>query len=197
MEREKSAYKAFLSYSRQHEALAVGMYKILSRLEDAVIFDQRHIPPGANRREEIDNAIEQCADFYVIWCWHAAQSEVIEAEINLALQHNKTIIILRISEEPLPPRLNHINAAAKLMGYCDLPFGDGRNIDTTGSRSRTTNFFCQDEQALTSVVISRYREVTGEMHAPKVVGELLSKAVAGVIFLSAVYVLVAVYSSPW
>lgn len=193
MEREKPAYRAFLSYSRQHENLAVGMHKILSRLEDAVILDQRHILPGANWRDEIDKAIEQCSDFYIIWCWHAAQSEVIEAEINLALQHNKTIIILCISEEPLPPRLNHINAVTKLMGYCDLPFGDGQ----TGSHSRTKNFYCHDEQALTSVVMRRYREVTREMHAQKVVGGLLSKAVAGVIFLSAIYVLVAVYSSPW
>ena len=196
MGREKPAYKAFLSYSRQHEDLAVGMYKIVSRLEDAVILDQRHTLPGANWRDEIEKAIKQCSDFYVIWCWHAAQSEVIEAEINLALQHNKTIIILCISEEPLPPRLNHINAVTELMGYCDLPFGDGRNIDRTDSLDRTTNFFCHDEHALTSVVMRRYREVTGETRAQQVIGELFSRAVAGVIFLSAIYVLVAVYSSP-
>ncbi len=157
--RKKPKYNAFISYSREHKELVKGLFKMLSRLDDGVFLDDRNIDVGADWRDAIREAIANCNDFYLVWCEHAAKSEVIADEIDWALQRKGdiTIIIVCIGREPLPVELKDINAITELKGYCPENVIVMRDEPLSELQARHR----ENRLRVDGVITERYRAVTG------------------------------------
>jgi hypothetical protein len=95
----------FVSYSREHGELVELLVKVLLIGNRHVYLDVFNILPGDRWPDELMAAVRRSHKVIVIWCRHAAQSEWVKKETELASLHKKIIVPVLLDDTPLPPHL--------------------------------------------------------------------------------------------
>jgi WD40 repeat protein len=88
-------FDAFISYGRpDSKAFAIKLHARLLEEGFKVWFDQNDIPLGVDFQNQIDDGIEKAHNFLFIIAPHSVNSSYCRKEIELAIKHNKRIILL-------------------------------------------------------------------------------------------------------
>jgi hypothetical protein len=98
----KNINKIFIAYSRKQRDLAKSLYELLSSKGQFAFWDAK-LRAGANWRQTIQRALDECTHLIVIWTPDAAQSDEVEREVSYALAKHKTIIPILSKEIPELP----------------------------------------------------------------------------------------------
>ena len=108
-----SKITTFISYSRHDEKFARDLAQKLRRAGANIWMDKLDLLPGHDWEAEIEKALEDCGWFLLILSPHAAASEEVRAELNLARQMQKKVIPVLYQTCKIPFRIRHIQ-------YCDF-----------------------------------------------------------------------------
>lgn len=93
-------YDAFISYSRNDEALVKPLVQVLSLAKRRVFWDE-FIEPGQKWNEEIQVALASSDAIVIMWCCDSAASEWVRREIRIALRREKRLTPIRLCKYPL------------------------------------------------------------------------------------------------
>lgn len=103
---------SFLSYSRKDQVFALKLAEDLKKNHIKIWFDQLDISSGSLWDIEIENALKKCDILIVIISSNSVKSKNVLDEISYALEENKRIIPIKISDCEIPfriRRLQHID----------------------------------------------------------------------------------------
>lgn len=110
---------AFISYSRKNEEL---VHKIVDEFESEgqkVFIDFRDIPPGSVFANEIVNAIENSTCCILMLSNESNNSNMVLNEVNSAVNHNKLIIPLQISDVELSKAMEFYIGKNNWINYAE------------------------------------------------------------------------------
>ena len=96
---------SFLSYSRVDKNFASKFAEDLSKNGIDVWFDKTHILTGSLWDEEIEKALKKCTTIIVILSSNSIKSKNVLDEISFAVDENKRIIPVKISDCDIPIRI--------------------------------------------------------------------------------------------
>ncbi len=96
--------QAFICYSHRDAELVNSLFQLL-RSMGSVFMDTFNLMPGDEWRPELHDAIATCSVFFIFWCYHAAESEEVRREYQLALERKKRVVPVLLDITPLPPEL--------------------------------------------------------------------------------------------
>ena len=99
----------FISYAREDQAFAQRVAEAVRREGFSVFWDD-DLPPHLSYGEVIEEKIGSARAAIVVWSRHAAASEWVRAEADLARSHRK-LIQTSIDDHPLPMPFNQIQYA--------------------------------------------------------------------------------------
>jgi hypothetical protein len=99
---KKPIHKIFIAYSRKQRSLAKELYDLLASNGQFAFWDAK-LRAGANWRQTIQRALDECTHVVVIWTPDAAHSDEVEREVSYALAKHKTIIPILSKEIPELP----------------------------------------------------------------------------------------------
>ena len=133
----------FVCYSRDDERLVTQVVRLLRAAVASVpsvtgnhwqfvYQDLDHIPPGADWEAHIDDAIGRAERVFVFWCHHAARSEQVKREVQLAAGQAKIIVPVLLDEAPLASYLARSNGVDLRSLGSHLP--QGQNLVGAGGR---------------------------------------------------------------
>ena len=94
-------HDVFISYSSKNKKVADAMCHVLEEHGIKCWIAPRDIPGGADYGDLIDDAIQNCRIFIIIFSKPASLSHFVSAELNLAFSGGKHIIPYRIDETQL------------------------------------------------------------------------------------------------
>ena len=100
-----TAQRVFISHSHEDRAMAVLIENVLKKHQAETFLDQDHIEVGDVLPVRLENGVEWCSKFLLLWSANAAQSAWVEREWNLAYDLRKSIIPYRLDTYPLPDDL--------------------------------------------------------------------------------------------
>lgn len=115
--------KVFISHCIEDSNRALWLANKLNATGLEVWIDHINIPPGSAIVDLINNAIESCEIFILIWSKHAKESKWVNIEWTTAITMNKTIIPILLDETQLPGvlrRLLYIEFFEQDHGYKKL-----------------------------------------------------------------------------
>jgi hypothetical protein len=115
---KKSAPSAFFSYSRKHSGVVMDFYNFGSIFKGKHFIDERSIPYGSSFPAEIADAIDKCDVFVLMWCACAHDSRWVQAELGRAIERQKHIVPVLLSDYPLPPEIETINGVRLHAPVC-------------------------------------------------------------------------------
>jgi histone H3/H4 len=98
----RSGHKIFIAYAREQRSIAKELNDLLRAKGEFVFWDAK-LRAGANWRQTIQRALNDCTHIIVIWTPNAAQSDEVEREVSYALAKRKTIIPILSEEVPELP----------------------------------------------------------------------------------------------
>ncbi|HEX2620970.1 MAG TPA: toll/interleukin-1 receptor domain-containing protein [Phototrophicaceae bacterium] len=98
----KNINKIFVAYSRKQRDVAKSLYELLVANGQFAFWDAK-LRAGANWRQTIQRALDECTHLIVIWTPDAAESDEVEREVSYALAKRKTIIPILSKEIPELP----------------------------------------------------------------------------------------------
>jgi hypothetical protein len=110
----------FVSYSRHDEEFITqivhllrttiaGIPSVAGNTWEFVFQDKDHLSPGTPWREQIDAAIAQAERIFVFWCKHAAASDQVRREYELAVSLGRVVIPVLVDDTALPDALKSIH----------------------------------------------------------------------------------------
>lgn len=111
--------KVFVSYARED---AQKVHRILSKLERQGIefwIDTRDIENGRDWNEEISKAIVRCSKFLLFMSTAAMKSNNIKKEVEIAFEHGKKTIILRLDASKLADKFKYPLAGIQWTNYSE------------------------------------------------------------------------------
>jgi len=98
----QSTYDIFVSYSSDDEKLVDGLVRLMGLTGRSVFLDKNSIEPGALWEDSLRGAISASQQMVLLWCCHSSNSEWVGAEIQQAVDQEKTIVPLLLCDEPVP-----------------------------------------------------------------------------------------------
>jgi hypothetical protein len=101
--------KIFVSYSRKDSSVVGPLVQFLRVSASDVFRDIDNIPPGAEWRAVLADAIDNCGTFIVFWCNHSSNSAEVNKKIEQALNCNKAIIPIILDQTRLHDSLEKYN----------------------------------------------------------------------------------------
>ena len=104
----------FISYSREDVGIVEYVVQVLELAGAAVWVDIRQLKYGQRWRHEVVEAIAKSDRVIVFWGKHAAASEEVLAEIQIATDLQKLIVPVSLDGEALPPNLKEFHGMADL-----------------------------------------------------------------------------------
>lgn len=107
--------KVFLSYSRKDKEIVERYWRLLTSAGMPTFYDVNSLEYGNDWSASIRKAIFGCRRFMLFWCAHAAESQHVRDEYQLALKRKKVIVPILLDKTPLPTEI------AKFHGF-DLAF---------------------------------------------------------------------------
>ena len=114
---------SFFSYSRSDQDFAFKLADDLRKNNIDIWFDQYDIPSGALWDVEIENALSKCDTFIVIISNHSVKSKNVLDEISYAIEENKKVIPIKISDCEIPFRIRRLQ-------YIDFSTNYGKGFKT-------------------------------------------------------------------
>lgn len=110
----------FISYSRDDEShirpivnllrtAIAGVPSASGNPWELVFLDTDSLMPGTEWEEQINKAITAAERMFVFWCQHAAASDEVRREYELAFDQAKTVIPVLVDDTPLAERLSAIH----------------------------------------------------------------------------------------
>ena len=112
------ATNTFFSYSRKHADVVKDFYSFSTIFAGSHFLDERSIPLGADFPDAIENAIDRCDVFVLLWCACASDSNWVKRELEKATEKEKRIVPILLSEYPLPPVIERVNGIRLHFGLC-------------------------------------------------------------------------------
>lgn len=94
--------KTFISHAWEDKSLAMQLERELGSAKVDVWIDHSEIRGGDNLPKRINDALEWCNTFLLIWSEAASKSRWVELEWTNALSLDKVIIPCRLDKTPLP-----------------------------------------------------------------------------------------------
>ena len=104
--RRKRQPRIFLSYARADSRFVTLISEFLAPLPIPVFLDTKNITPGQKWAQRIVDEVEKATHVYVFWSRHAAASNWVRAELNLALKGEKVVVPVLIDDTPMPRTLS-------------------------------------------------------------------------------------------
>jgi hypothetical protein len=102
----------FLSYSRQDQEFARKLARDLADAGKSVFFDQDSIPPGVDWTAAIQAALDGCSCLLILLSPHSIASRNVLDETRFALDNNKRVVPILMSECKIPfwiHRIEHVD----------------------------------------------------------------------------------------
>lgn len=99
---------SFFSYSREDQDFALKLADDMRKNGISIWFDQFDIPTGSLWDIEIEKALKRCNDFIVIISSNSVKSKNVLDEISYAIEENKRIIPIKISNCDIPFRIRRL-----------------------------------------------------------------------------------------
>jgi hypothetical protein len=103
---EPGHLRIFFSYAREDAQFVHVIAKFLAPLRIPVFVDTESIIVGDIWEDCIVDALDKATHVYVFWSKHAAESEWVGKEIDLAIGSRKVIIPVLIDHTTMPPGLS-------------------------------------------------------------------------------------------
>ena len=100
--------EVFISHSHRDRHEAIVIRDIVERYGAQTFFDQEEIYPGDDLPDRIQEGIDACDLFLLVWSGNAASSEWVQNEWNLAYESRKRIIPYVLDGMPLPQGLRNL-----------------------------------------------------------------------------------------
>ena len=116
--RKRSMVRAFISYANKHEAVVRSFHSYSTIFSSEIFFDQRSIPLGSDFPRQICSAIDNCEVFILMWCACASESSWVIMELDRALNADKKIVPVLLSDYPLPPEVERKNGIKLNFELC-------------------------------------------------------------------------------
>src|SRR5262245_3798615 len=106
---DRRALRVAVSYAREDGRVVEAIVALLKGLGLPTFVD-RDLVPGAKWQIEIEASIEAASHVIVFWSSHAAVSDHVRKEIEIATREGagRVVIPARIDATPLPPTLSGI-----------------------------------------------------------------------------------------
>jgi len=98
--------RVFISYSRRDSELVTPVVSLLRSLPFPVFRDVDGILPGQRWEDRLIDELSAASHVLVFWCDHAAASEWVDLEADLAAEDaSKVVVPVLLDDTPLPPEL--------------------------------------------------------------------------------------------
>jgi Leucine-rich repeat (LRR) protein len=108
--------KVFISYSHIDTIEASSIENALRQAKLDVFRDKTHLRAGHRWPKEIENHLQACDAFILLWSKHSAASDWVDRERTFGMLDKKRIIIVKLDETPIQPLLSNVQA----ISYSDL-----------------------------------------------------------------------------
>lgn len=107
----------FVSYARNDLELVKQIMLELHHLGLEYWIDVRNLRGGDVFTEEIAHAILECDTFLLVMSGASMNSEYVSKELQLASNHKKTIVLLRIDNAAIPPKFELLLSGIQWIEY--------------------------------------------------------------------------------
>ena len=131
----------FISYASKDQQLANKLVEALERQGVCCWIAPRNIPPGANYGSAILSALDEATSIVVLYSKHAAASEHVVREVEIALNNNVAIIPVIIDRSPVTGSLKYFLATKHWLNLT-------KNDDDNALVARMIVDFDHDHQTL-------------------------------------------------
>lgn len=99
-------YDVFISYSRDDAARIAPIVALVRAMKDDLVFqDIRDLQPGKPWEPQLLAALREARTVIVFWCVHAAASDYVRTEYELAIEEGKNVLPLMLDDTDLPAPL--------------------------------------------------------------------------------------------
>ena len=118
-----SGARVFISHSHDDRDMAVLLDGVLQRHQAETFLDQDRIEVGDVLPTRLEEAIDWCNKFLLLWSASAARSKWVTREWNLAYDRRKTILPYRLDASPFPDGLEgrvYVDAEDRNRGHGNL-----------------------------------------------------------------------------
>lgn len=138
----------FISYSSKDRALVEKMVAFIENKGLSCFWDNRNIPKGADWMEVLDNELDKCKIFVVVFTEEYNISTATDKEVGIAADLKKPILIYRIAEENITYKgkkrfclhgLQWVNAIGKAYEKFDKLYSNICNIIPNKQESDSVN----------------------------------------------------------
>jgi hypothetical protein len=96
----------------------VDFYNFSSIFGSENFLDQRSLLAGDDFPAKIAKAIDDCDVFVLMWCACASESTWVRRELNWAIERQKRIVPVLLSDAPLPEEIERINGVKLHAPVC-------------------------------------------------------------------------------
>jgi hypothetical protein len=114
-------YDYFLSYSHYDQRYVSQLIPLLE-LKGRRVFWDGNLKLGDEWEKQLEEALKASETIVVLWCCDASKSEYVKQEVSTAIEHQKSLVPIRLCSYPIPPDLQRwqcLNLASIVNHQCD------------------------------------------------------------------------------